>query len=278
MSELTKRVLVAALGIPLSIVLIYFGGIPFTISVIAVSSIALFEFYRLTEAINAKPFKTLGIIGGILIHVFFYLYTEDGDEVSLEIYELMFIMLFILIFQLFSKRNNPIYNITVTLGGVLYIPVLMTGLLGVRLGTGLASEMEIFISMIVSVWMCDISAFFIGRKYGKHKVFPSVSPNKSWEGTISGFIFASFSFPVLNEVLSTSIPLIHSIAMGVLIGIMGQLGDFAESRLKRDSKAKDSATILPGHGGFLDRFDSLLFAGPTIYIYLLILIELNIVY
>ena len=128
---------------------------------------------------------------------------------------------------------------------------------------------RLIIAALVMVWFCDTFAYFGGSTLGKHKLAPAVSPNKTWEGAISGLIgavaggataFYLFGSPVmaLNEYLM----------LGALVGVFGQVGDLAESMIKRDAGVKDSSSLLPGHGGILDRFDSLLFTLPLLWVWL----------
>ena len=119
-----------------------------------------------------------------------------------------------------------------------------------------------------SIWACDTAAYFIGSAIGKHKLFPRVSPNKSWEGSIAGFIFAVAAFYVSKILMLDFINLTDAIILGVIVGTVGQLGDLIESLLKRDAEVKDSSSLIPGHGGVFDRFDSLLLTAPIVYIYM----------
>jgi phosphatidate cytidylyltransferase len=116
--------------------------------------------------------------------------------------------------------------------------------------------------------MTDSAAYFIGTAIGKHKLFPRVSPNKSWEGAIAGFVFSIITLVVLKSFLLEFLDWVDIIAFGVIIGIFGQVGDLIESLIKRDAGVKDSSNIIPGHGGIFDRFDSLLFSAPIIFLYL----------
>ena len=127
----------------------------------------------------------------------------------------------------------------------------------------------LIISIFITLWVTDSAAYFLGTAFGKHKLFPRVSPNKSWEGALAGFIFAIISMVVLNTVLLAFISLTDALVIGVIIGLFGQIGDLIESLLKRDAGVKDSSNIIPGHGGVLDRFDSLIFSSPLIFLYIL---------
>jgi phosphatidate cytidylyltransferase len=124
------------------------------------------------------------------------------------------------------------------------------------------------ISLLVSIWICDSAAYYGGTALGKHKLFPRVSPKKSWEGAIFGFVFAVLTMIAAKFIVLDFLGWNTIISLGVIIGIIGQLGDLVESLLKRDAQVKDSSNFIPGHGGIFDRFDSLLLAAPVIFLFL----------
>ena len=131
--------------------------------------------------------------------------------------------------------------------------------------------------VFLSVWVCDSAAFIVGTKIGKKKIAPLISPNKTWEGTIAGYIFSVLFiyFLVTSELLNINdytFTIYDILIMGSIVGVIGQLGDLFESMIKRKFNVKDSGTLLQGHGGVLDRFDSLLFVIPAFYVYIKIII------
>ncbi|MEW6701110.1 MAG: phosphatidate cytidylyltransferase, partial [Bacteroidota bacterium] len=130
----------------------------------------------------------------------------------------------------------------------------------------------LIISILASIWICDSAAYFIGTAYGRHKLMPRVSPNKSWEGAIAGFVFAIIGMIAAREVLLEFMELHNAIVIGFIVGTFGQIGDLIESLLKRDAHVKDSSSLIPGHGGIFDRFDSLLFTAPVVYLYLFLFV------
>ena len=124
------------------------------------------------------------------------------------------------------------------------------------------------ISIFAMIWICDSAAFHVGSALGKHKLFPRVSPQKSWEGAVAGLIAAILVALAAKYLVLTFLPVTSAIVLGAIVGTIGQLGDLTESLLKRDAGVKDSSTLIPGHGGVFDRFDSLLLVAPCAYLYL----------
>jgi phosphatidate cytidylyltransferase len=120
----------------------------------------------------------------------------------------------------------------------------------------------------MSIWICDTAAYFGGLSMGKHRLFLRVSPKKSWEGAVWGFAGAVATMVLFQYTLLPYLAFHQAIIMGVIIGIFGQVGDLIESLLKRDADVKDSSGLLPGHGGVLDRFDSLIYVSPILYLYI----------
>jgi phosphatidate cytidylyltransferase len=299
LNELVKRIIVAFVGIPLALLIIYLGEYPFLITIIAVSSFALWEFYKIAEKKHAFPNKIPGIVAGLILTFLFYFRNKFNDFDWLIIFLVIFIII-ILILELFRNKPNGLLNISTTLAGVVYVSVSFCCLVGLRdfyklfeyflvTGNGARLEQDLIFSTLfkstncawlvaiifISVWLSDSAAYFIGVKWGKHKLFPRISPKKSWEGAFAGFVFAIIGFGLSSFLLIPKFPMAHAIIIGAIIGIIGQVGDLAESLLKRDAGIKDSSGIIPGHGGVLDRFDSILFVAPAVYIYLIILLFIN---
>ena len=126
----------------------------------------------------------------------------------------------------------------------------------------------LIISIFASIWICDSAAFFGGTALGKHKLFPRVSPNKSWEGAIFGLLFAVIAMVISKAIILDFLSWFDVITIGSIVGIIGQIGDLIESLFKRDAGVKDSSGLIPGHGGIFDRFDSLLYAAPAVLLYI----------
>ena len=124
------------------------------------------------------------------------------------------------------------------------------------------------IAIFASIWMCDTAAYFGGLATGRHKLFVRASPNKTWEGAVWGFFGAIGTMIAAQKLYLPYLKFHHAVVIGVIIGVCGQIGDLVESLFKRDAGVKDSSTMIPGHGGVFDRFDSLIFVSPILYLYL----------
>ncbi len=299
MSELSKRIIVAAIGIPAAVALLYSGGVIFLCAVIIISATAQWEYYIITEKKGFFPIKRLGISTGISLQVVFYIFYSKGGWFGLFGTLMILAVLFVILtmaLSLWRKHGNATAAISTTFAGVIYIPFLLLSLIILRnlqpitstvLLTGKIEFAEmlnilninrpdwgawLLLSVFAGVWVCDSAAFFVGKAIGKRKLFPRHSPKKTWEGAISGFFGGIIGFALTMYIMVPMFPVQNSIVIGVIIGIFGQIGDLAESQLKRDASVKDSSAILPGHGGALDRFDSILFVAPIVLVYLLIAI------
>ncbi len=181
-------------------------------------------------------------------------------------------ILLLLIAELFRNKGSAIQNLGSTLLGILYIGAFSSAIIRIREFYSDAPYYQnggwIIISIFITLWLTDSAAYFLGSAFGKHKLFPRVSPNKSWEGAIAGFLFSMVTMVVLKAFVLSFLSWIDAVVFGLIIGLFGQIGDLIESLIKRDAGVKDSSNIIPGHGGIFDRFDSLIFSAPIVYLYM----------
>jgi phosphatidate cytidylyltransferase len=250
MSNTLTRILVGIIGIPLVLLLIYLGGVYLFILCLVLQSICLWEFLRMFENKNIFALKTVSIFISIVI---FILLSQK------YYYGILLLVIPVMIEVFREKKRNPL-NPMISIFGILYvtIPFLLMNELG--------KDFIVLLYVLILIWVCDTFAYFGGKYFGKHKL-TSISPKKTIEGAVIGFMF-TIAASVVFYFLSTGVlNFFDSIILGVMIGIFSQIGDNFESLLKRYTEIKDSSNILPGHGGLLDRFDSLIFILPLIYFY-----------
>lgn len=267
LGNLTTRVIVGVIGIPLLIVLSLVGKVPFLIFVLAIGLVSYFEFTRMMRNKHGYTNKLIGYLSVAVLIINEYKPIIDYHSL------LLLITILLLLFELFRNKDSAVANIGSTLLGIFYIGILSATIIDLRefyndSAFTYPQGGYLIISILVSIWICDSAAYFIGSAFGKHKLFPRVSPNKSWEGAVAGFVFAIAGMIASHEFILDFMELKDVIVIGFIVGLFGQIGDLIESLLKRDSHVKDSSSIIPGHGGILDRFDSLLFTAPIVYLYL----------
>ncbi|MHB1688019.1 MAG: phosphatidate cytidylyltransferase [Ignavibacteriaceae bacterium] len=274
LSNTTQRVLVAAAAIPVILAACYFGNLFFFLFILAIALISYYEFYSFTKNKNANANLWLGeaILFTLLLNQYHFF-------VGYFSFFLMIVFLISLV-ELFRNNGSAILNIGTTFLGIFYIGLFSSSIIGIRefYSSGIAMDSQsdeiylhggyLIISILATIWICDSAAFYGGTALGKHKLFPRVSPNKSWEGAIFGFIFAVLTMILAHAIVLNFLPLTEIIIFGIIIGTIGQAGDLVESLLKRDAGVKDSSNLIPGHGGLFDRFDSLLFSAPVILLVL----------
>jgi len=206
---------------------------------------------------------------------------------------LLVVVMTLAVAELFRNDGSPLLNITTTIAGIMYVSLFFGTFIGLRevfvrgdfpahrfFGPGAAEAAgavwdQVYrwggytvISILSIIWICDTAAYHTGVAIGRHKLFPRVSPNKTWEGAVAGFVAAILSALAARALVLEYIGVADAIVLGCIVGVFGQVGDLFESTLKRDAGVKDSSNLLPGHGGVLDRFDSLLFVAPLAYIYI----------
>jgi phosphatidate cytidylyltransferase len=269
---LATRSISAAVFVVLLIGSVYWNYYSFSIFFFIVSMIGLHEFYKIAEKLSAKPYKTVGFAFGVFTYLQFFCFNDFNlDTVQIIQKYLQAILIVapfvVLTISLFSKEENSIKNAFFTIGGILYA-VLPFALLNQTVffsehGWGTSFEPKLILGIIFLIWSNDTFAYLGGSIFGKNKMIERVSPGKTWEGTIIGVLITfaiSFTFNFIYPLNGFIWPV-----LGIIIPLLATIGDLVESKLKRESGIKDSGKIMPGHGGALDRFDSLIFVSPFVY-------------
>ncbi len=278
---LKTRIISAVLGLALLFAAVMISVETLAIAVFILSVAAIYEFNNAVSNVGYKPVKWVGYISCVLILVVGTIngsisiaYNPIGNLIKLfRTAEDMLLFIFIILLLLFIQQvfSYPKYNIgdiSITICGLLYVVFMF---LFVVLTRGLKDGAFFTWIIFIGAWATDTFAYFGGITLGKRKLIPAVSPNKTVEGSISGVIGAVAALSLYGFLLGQNIsyvPYFHYIIMGILCGIISQVGDLTASAIKRYTKIKDYGNIIPGHGGVLDRFDSVLLVAPTIYFYI----------
>ena len=262
----TNRTLINVIGIPAILFLLWRGGPMFALFIFLVMMIGIDEFYRMNTNERQTPVKVTGyILTGLMAAYYFWLPVISLLEGLLLLGCFIIISLFI---EMGRDKLNSTRNMGITVLGIMYVPVLLGSVIALRnLDTVYSTYFTV--SMVLAIWICDSAAYIFGMKWGQKKIFPRVSPNKSWIGSVAGLGSSFIVFYSLHMWgILPDLTLLDVAVFSIITGFFGQAGDFAESLLKRDVGVKDSGKLLLGHGGVLDRFDSITFASPLTYAYI----------
>ncbi len=253
------RIISAVIGIILILGVLRWGEVPFFILVSLIILFGLWEFYTMVQRINIKPNLLLGIVGGMSFSLAALLESEKGLQLVLIIAVVVSFFWYLLVLG----RTEATLNCSYTLFGSLYVGFLLSYLILLR---GLSNSWLVVVFVLVTTWASDTAAYVGGRFLGRRKMAPQLSPGKTWEGAgigLTATLIIAALLPFIPE-----LNLYERLVFGLIISTSSQLGDLAESGLKREMGVKDSSQLIPGHGGILDRFDSLLFSGFAAYYFL----------
>lgn len=263
---LKQRVITGLWGIPLLTAAVWFERpLPFFTLLVAIwGLLAVFEFYRLSSSLKLEPLIPFGLVWTLLFILsphFSYPFLTPALLTSAIVLSLVWLLAR-------PRQEKALLSWAWTMAGILYVGWLFSHFVALR---GLDDGRNwVFLALFVT-FGSDIAAFFVGRALGRHHLAPNISPGKTWEGAAAGVlgaIIVSLLF-TLKTPLGLPISCGQAVFLGFLISILGQLGDLAESLLKRNTGVKDSGKLLPGHGGALDRMDSIVFAGVVLYYYVI---------
>lgn len=284
-SELGRRLAVAAVGIPLGILIIYVGGWVLTAVVGALAVAGTLEVYHLAGKRGWRPFTWLGAVAVAAMVGWAAVAGTVAAWAPVALSLLLVLALVSLIAAVFRRGpdGDPLLATGTTLVGAAYAGAPMAFAIFLRrFPDGAGGGMDwggAFLLMfpIVVTWLADTGAFFVGHRFGRRKLIPSVSPAKTVEGAVGGLVAAVigaalYAAFLLEPFAAVAPALWTAAAIGIVIGVVGQLGDLAESVLKREAGVKDSGTLLPGHGGVLDRFDGVYFTLPLTYALLVLVL------
>ena len=269
------RILTAAVALPIviaSIILpLWFPAMIWVFVVLAGLALAagLFEFYSLTKKLELKADAGVGYVGAAGLFTGF-VFDAPARAPEMIIATLALFVILVLITQTFRFQKDfskMLTGVGVTFLGVIYVAFLGGFLVATRVGfeNGANLSTHLLAYFFLVIFGSDAGAYFAGRALGKHKLAPAISPGKTVEGLVGGLVAAGGFAALASVWFFRELPFQWSIPLAVILAAVGVLGDLAESAMKRGSKTKDAASILPGHGGLLDRLDSLLFGAPILY-------------
>lgn len=227
-------------------------------------SLACWEALRLYEIRGARPFKRLGLLGSVAVCVGFGLDPHVGTP--LAVLWATFVASLAVAMARRSTASEIWDSAVATFVPVAFVAVGLAHLIGLRAVGGTEGADALFLA-VLCVMAADTFAYYVGRAVGRHRIAPTISPKKSWEGAAAGLAGSVLAAWIARFWFFEELTGLHATVIGILLFAAGLLGDLAESVLKRAAGAKDSSTILPGHGGLLDRTDSLILAAPTLYYY-----------
>ena len=263
-----KRWITGVIAVPILFVIIAYGSEDlFTLLIMSAALLGMAEYNRMVFGPGTSPEKVETMVVALLI-----LLSAAIGEMALLVAVLTFAVMAVLMINLLRVSETkmdmtPVHGVIL---GILYIPLLMSHFIMVRQTP--AGSLWIFFILILA-FSGDIAAYYVGRAMGTKKLLPQVSPGKTVEGTIGLIAGSIVGCLVFRLLFLPSLPVVHTVILGLVGSIIGQLGDLCESALKRSAGVKDSGTLLPGHGGILDRLDCLMFIAPFVYYYRVLILR-----
>jgi phosphatidate cytidylyltransferase len=264
------RVVTAGILLPILIVSIIFAKLAllFVVLVAAALLVALFEFWLLARKHQIRADAAAGLLSAVALLTVFY-FTQPGKLPDLLMIQVVLMLLTIGSLTAAMLRGAPfdrmITSVGVTVLSVMYIVLLGGHLVALRVGFAPQLSKHLLSFFFLVIMGADAAAYYGGRAFGKHKLAPNISPGKTWEGAVAGMLASLLLAAGAHYWFFPELPTKYALALAAVMNVVGVAGDLTESALKRSAGAKDTAKILPGHGGVLDRIDSLLFNAPVIY-------------
>lgn len=277
MNNFIKRTLSGALFVGIIILAILIDSYVFAAVFAIITGSAVREFHKLTNAQSETEVNgILGVIGGVILFITSFIYAADllNFPVFL-IYGLYLIVL--IISELYKKKKNPIHNWAYLILGQVFVALPFSLLNFIAFIDAGQYKPLILLAVFITIWVNDSGAYIVGVTIGKHRLFERISPKKSWEGFFGGAV-AALGSGFLFAHLIPEISLLSWLLFSEIVVVFGTFGDLNESLLKRTLQVKDSGNAIPGHGGWLDRFDSMMLVSPVIFIYLTLIFHTALVY
>lgn len=266
MKNVTQRTLTGLVYISLVIISLMINPLFFAAVTVLFNGLAMFELKNMGDRFH-QPTGVIWIVLNIIVFLISLLIIHFNIDISFII-PLLFLLILLLVLPIFQKTGDSFSSIQFSIFGSMYItvPLIIINLIQLQ---SVNDKVPYTLALFIIIWTNDTFAYLTGMAIGKHRLFERLSPKKSWEGFFGGLIMGIVA-AVLFKLFYRDSGMIFWILFAIVASIAAVFGDFVESVLKRKADVKDSGNILPGHGGILDRIDSLLLAGPVIYIYLML--------
>lgn len=272
MSNLLQRAITGFFFVVVLISAILYSHISFIILFLLITLLGVWEFYGLAKKDRAYTLAIPGMIASIILFLTISLTSYNPAQFPIKILALNLVSLFALfINELYRKRNSPFTNIAYTLLGPIYIalPLALLNFIAFTGENKVGYSPTLIIGYFIILWTSDSGAYLVGSRLGKTKLFKRISPQKSWEGSVGGGLFALLA-GYINYLSFGQLSLFNWLMVALITVVFGTWGDLVESMFKRSINVKDSGSILPGHGGILDRFDAVFISVPFVYAYLVL--------
>ncbi|HEX8707451.1 MAG TPA: phosphatidate cytidylyltransferase [Pyrinomonadaceae bacterium] len=263
-----SRIITALLVLPVLVasILVPWLAPLFVVLALAAMILGLYEFWLLSGRLGINADRELGFAGAAAVFTVFY-FNRPGELPELLLLVLPGVTILLLVAAMLRGKpfDKMIASVGATLLGLMYVALLGGHLVAVRMGFEQGRSADLLSFFFLVIMGSDTGAYYTGRALGRHKLAPTISPGKTWEGAIGGMIASLLMAVLAHYWFFRELPLKAALPLAAVLNVLGVLGDLTESALKRGAGAKDAAQILPGHGGLLDRLDSLLFNAPVIY-------------
>ncbi len=260
---LSQRIISALIGIPLVILAVWFGGIPLILMTALIIVLGLREMTWMLNKLGLRPSLWLALAGGLILTGGAYLYSDGYPGPTITIILFMHLIATVALYPRYTLLDSA-----GTLMGTMYVGLLNYFYLLRMMPDGWVW----LIFTLAGTWACDTTAYFVGKAFGKRRIAPVLSPKKTVEGAAGGLLGSSV-IGCLFSFIYPFLPLGELLILGLVVGAAAEVGDLLESAFKRQAGVKDSSTLIPGHGGILDRIDSTLFTAPLVYYFVLLFIK-----
>jgi phosphatidate cytidylyltransferase len=260
---LSQRIISALAGIPLVILAVWFGGIPLILMTGLIIVLGLREMTGMLNKLGLKPSLWLAVAGGLILTGGAYLYSDGYPGPTITIILFMHLLATVALYPRYTLLDSA-----GALMGTMYV-----GLLNYFYLLRMMPDGWIWlIFTLAATWACDTTAYFVGKTFGKRRLAPVLSPKKTLEGAVGGLLGSGLIGCIFSRIYPF-LPLTELLILGLILGAAAEVGDLLESAFKRQAGVKDSSTLIPGHGGILDRIDSTLFTAPLVYYFVLLFIK-----